>query len=190
MSSIVRSIVTLAFLVFLAQPAMAQQRMPGPAPQGDRPTDEQREEIRRKMEAIRIARLTEELNLDEKAAARFIPVITALDQKRRALLRENQEILRDMREILATSAPDENKLKTAIARIGRNHSEVLSLRDKEFAAIKEQLTVQQQARYLLFHQDFLREMRGMVEGARGGMAPGTAPRRGRGPFPHDIPPQE
>lgn len=192
MMSIARSILAAAVcLTALALPAAAQQRMPpGPAPQGDRPTDEQREEIRKKMEAIRIVRLTEELKLDEKTAARFFPLITALDQKRRTLLRENQDILQEVRTIMSAPSPDESRLKAAINRIEKNHHEMMSLRDKEMDAIKRNLTVQQQARYLLFHQEFQREMRGMVEGVRGsapgrrGMPPGP----GRGP--HGLPPEE
>jgi len=188
MRSIARSMIAAVCLTALALPAMAQQRMPGPAPRSDRPTEEQREEVRKKMEAIRIARLTEELNLDEKTAAKFIPAITSLDQKRRILLKENQELLREMRALLNAPPPDEGKLKAAIHRIEKNHHEMLSLRDKEFAAIRDNLTVEQQARYLLFHQEFQREMRGMVEGARGGMNRGTPPGQARGAV-RGVPPQ-
>ncbi len=177
----------LAVLSVLAVPAIAQQRMPGPGPRGDRPTDEQREEIRKKMEAIRIARLTEELNLDEKTAVKFFPALTALDQKRRTLLMENQEALREMRTLLAAQPPDEAKLKQAIGRIEKNQNEILSLRKKEFATIREYLSVQQQARYLLFHQEFQREMRGLVEGA-GGFGRGPAAGQGRGPQRGALPP--
>ncbi len=180
MRRIARTMIAAACLTALAIPAMAQQRMPGPIPRDDRPTEQQREEIRKKMEAIRIARLTEALNLDEKTAAKFIPAITALDQKRRTLLMENQEILREMRMLMNAPKPDEGKLKASIGRIEKNHHEVLSLRNKEFSAIREYLTVEQQARYLLFHQEFQREMRGMVEGARGGAGRGLPP--GRGPM--------
>lgn len=179
MRSIARSVIAAVCLTALALPVVAQQGMPGP--RGDRPTDEQREEIRKKMEAIRIARLTEELNLDEKTAAKFFPALTALDQKRRTLLRDNQEVLREMRTLLAAQPPQEGKLKADIARIEKNQREIVSLRTKELGTIKEYLTVQQQARYLLFHQEFQREMRGMVEGARGGMNRGRAPGPGRAP---------
>ncbi len=184
MRSIAGSMIAAVCLIALALPAFGQQRMP--APGNDRPTEQQREEVRKKMEAIRIARLTEALKLDEKTAAKFIPAITSLDQKRRILLMENQEILREMRALLASPQPDEGKLKAAITRIEKNHHEVLALRNKEFAAIKDHLTVQQQAQYLLFHQEFQREMRGMVEGARGGTGRGGAPGPARGPL-HEAP---
>jgi len=182
MRSLARGMIAAVCLTALALPAAAQQGMPAPRPREGRPSDQQREEVRKKMEAIRIARLTETLKLDEKTAAKFIPAITSLDQKRRTLLMENQEILREMRGVLAAQTPDEGKLKAAIGRIEKNQHEILSLRNKEFTAIRDNLTVEQQARYLLFHQEFQREMRGLVEGATRGGGRGATPGQGRGPM--------
>ena len=149
---------------------------PGGRPGGARPTDQQREEVRKKIEAVRLARLTEELQLDEKTAAKFIPAITAIDQKRRTLMKENQETMRELKIMLHATQPDETKLKAAISAIEKNRREIFSLRDKEFSAARDYLTVTQMSRYLLFNQEFQQEMRGMMEGARshrrGGMGPG------------------
>ncbi|MBS1128688.1 MAG: hypothetical protein H6Q96_1068 [Nitrospirae bacterium] len=76
MNIITRSMATAAVLAALSLPVFAQQgHLRGPA--GGPPSDEQREEVRKKMEAIKMSRLTEELKLDEKTAAKFIPVICA-----------------------------------------------------------------------------------------------------------------
>ncbi len=186
MKTIARTVIAAFCLTLIALPATAQNRMPAPGPQGDRPTEEQRDELRRKMEAIRIARLTEELNLDEKTAAKFFSTLASLDQKRRTLLKENQEVLREMRGLMNQPQPDDVKLKAAINKIEKNQHEILALRSKEFSAVRENLTVAQQARYLLFHQEFQREMRGVVEGIREGAprrgAPGMPPGQGRGPM--------
>jgi hypothetical protein len=191
MNAVARSMIAAVCFAAFALPAAAQQAMPGPGPRGDRPTDQQREEIRQKMEAIRIVRLTEALKLDEKTAAKFIPIITSLDQQRRTLLMENQQLLQEMRALVHEQAPDEGKLRAAIGKIERKVREIASLREKEFEAVKSNLTVTQQAQYLLFHQEFQREMRGMVEGARGrrsGMMPGPGP--GQGPMQGDQPPPD
>ena len=83
MNRIVRATIVVAFLAAAAASANAQQQAPGP--RRDRPSEEQREAVRKKVDAVRIVRLTETLKLDEKTAAAFIPVITALEQKRREL---------------------------------------------------------------------------------------------------------
>jgi Spy/CpxP family protein refolding chaperone len=170
-------------------PAFAQQmQMPpdetdvdsGPV-RGGPPSQEKREEIRKKVEAIRIWRLTEALKLEEKTAARFFPVLSSLTQRRHELLRENMEAERELRLYLEASKPDEKKIKAALDKMEKNHHEMTKLTEKEIEATKEYLTVEQQARYFLFQQDFQREMRGMIAGARG-QGPGMrgGPGQGRG----------
>jgi cytochrome c556 len=184
MERFVRSMIIMMLLAGLAPGAQAQQRAPGPqsgAPSADRPTEQQREEVRKKVEAVRLARMTETLQLDEKTAAKFIPAITAIEQKRRALMKENQETTRELKIMLHANPPDEAKLKVAIGSIEKNRHEIASLRDKEFSAAKDNLTVTQMARYLLFNQEFQKEMRGMVEGARHPRRGG--PVKGGGPAP-------
>ena len=181
MNIITRSMATAAVLAVMSLPAFAQQG-PQRGSAGGPPSDEQREEIRKKMEVVKMSRLTEELKLDEKTAAKFIPVITALDQKRRVLMNENRHAMQELRTELNAQKPDESRMRTAISRIEKCQREIASLREKELQAARENLSVAQQARYLLFKQEFMREMRGMVEGARGS-GPGkggTGPGQGRG----------
>ena len=186
MNIITRSMATAAVLAVLSLPAFAQQ---GPlrGPAGGPPSDEQREEIRKKMEVVKMSRLTEELKLDEKTAAKFIPVITALDQKRRSLINENRHAMQELRTELNAQQPDEGRMRTAVGRIEKNQREIASLREKELQAARENLSVTQQARYILFKQEFMREMRGMLESARGsgpgkgGMRPGQGMGGGQKP---------
>jgi len=167
MNIFIRSMIAAALVATLSLPAFAQQG-PQRGPAGSPPSEEQREAVRKKMEVVRMSRLTEELKLDEKTAARFIPVITSLDQKRRALMNDSRHAMQELRTELNAPQPDEGRMKAAINRIEKNQREIASLREKELQAVRENLSVAQQARYFLFNQEFLREMRGMVERARGG----------------------
>jgi hypothetical protein len=185
-------LILTAALAFPVMPVFAQRQMPGAAyddrqreegefaPDQGRgaPAGERREEIRKKIEAIRIWRLTEELNLDEKTAARFFPAISGLAQKRNELMRENMETQRELRLYLDAEKPDEKKMKAALDRLEYIHRETAKLTEKEIGITKDLLTVEQQARYYLFQQDFQREIREMISGARGGIGPQGA--RGQG----------
>jgi hypothetical protein len=191
-----RSAIMMVLFAGIAASATAQQQAPGPQGRGPgdgRPTEQQREEVRKKVEAVRLARLTEALQLDEKTAAKFIPVITAIDRKRRAIMQENQETMQELKIMLHATPPDEAKLKVAIGTIEKNRREIFSLRDKEFGAAKDSLTVTQMAHYLLFNQAFQQEMRGMVEGARNprrgdaGHGSGRGPGKGASPM-QGVPP--
>lgn len=182
MKSIRRSLIMTAALALFALPAPAQQGgQRGPA--GRPPTEEQREEVRIKMEAIKISRLTEELKLGEKTAAAFIPAITSLDRQRRSIMRDNRQAMQELRTELSTQRPDEGKMKAIISRIEKNHNEITALRKKELEAARTNLSVEQHARYILFHQKFQQEMRGMVEGARHPRRGG--PGKGGGPAPQN-----
>lgn len=187
-----RILMLLALITALAAPALAQQRPLGPPldEPGDEdlfaepgpgreapPQSERRDEVLKKIEAIRIWRLTDALKLDEKTAAKFIPAISALDRSRRDLMQANQETLRELRAALDTGKPDERRLKAALDKLRLNHREMMKLQDKEFDAARDHLNIEQQARYSLFLQDFRREMRGMIGRARGD-GPGRGGMRG------------
>lgn len=90
-----------------------------------------------------------------------------MEQKRREITRNQMEIMRDLRRSLRSAKPDEAKMRTNLEKLEKNHNEMQALRSNEFKGLKELLTVEQQARYLLFQQDFQREMREMISGARG-----------------------
>lgn len=189
-------------LAMTAVPAFAQRRMQGPPPddrqqeadefapgpgQGGPRVEERREEIRKKIDAVRIWRLTEELKLDAAASAKLSSLLSSLDTKRRDIQREQFETRRELRYTLKVPKPDEAKIKPLLDTLERNHRAMQELRDREIKGIKEFLTIEQQARFLLFQQEFQREMRGMISGARGsgagrggmGAGPGKQPQEGR-----------
>jgi Spy/CpxP family protein refolding chaperone len=174
-------ILTIA-LTMTGMPAFAQQQMSGPMAderqrdagefspdpgQGGPPSEERREEVRKKIEAVRIWRLTEELKLDTNSSAKLSSLLSSLDVKRRNTMREQMEAMRDLRSLLKAAKPDEAKLKPLLEKLEKNHHEMQGLRDQEMKGLKDILTIEQQARFLLFQQEFQREMRDMISGARG-----------------------
>lgn len=197
-------------LAMTALPAFAQRRMQDPPPddrqqeegeiapdpgQGGPPSEERREEIRKKIEAVRIWRLTEELKLDAATSAQLSSLLSSLDQKRRDLHREQREAMRELQLSLRAAKPEESKIKPLLEKVERNHRAMQELRDREIKGMKKFLTIEQQARFLLFQKAFQREMRGMISGARGGgagrggrgMGPGRGPGQGPG---MDVKPPE
>jgi len=185
-------------LALVGLPASAQKRMQGTfsdepqkkerefsdPDQGGPPSDERREELRKRIETIRIWRLTEELKLDANAGAKLASFLGGIEQQRRDIMREQMETMRSLRQSLRSSKPEETKLKTSLDTLEKNHSAMQDLRNKELSGLKNILTVEQLARYLLFQQEFQREMREMIGGARGdgrgkgGMGPGSGQRQG------------
>lgn len=146
---------------------------------GGAASEARREEVRKKVEAVRMWRLTEELKLDEKTSTRLASFLSSIEEKRRALMQANLAAMRDLRASLKTGKPDERTLKTGLDKIEKNQRDLVELREKELSGIKEMLNAEQQARYLVFQQEFRREMRRMIAGARAnGQRSGM---RGNGP---------
>ncbi len=146
----------------------------GPGPGG--PVSEaKREQVRKKIEAVRMWRMTEELNLDDKTSTKLAAFLSSIEDKRRELLRTTLESTRDLRTVLKAPKADESALKSALERIEKSQHELVELREKEIKGIKSMLSVEQQARYIIFQQEFRREMRSIIAGARGnGPAKGGA----------------
>lgn len=193
-------LIVAATAVAAAAPAYAQQAQPGaqyddemgfdnPPGRGNAATEEKREEIRKKIETVRIWRLTEELKLDTNTSAKLASIMSSVDQQRRDIMREQMAAMRDLRTSLKSPKPDEARLKASLEKLEKNHHAMQELRDKEFKALKDVLTIEQQARYLVFQQQFQRDMRGMIAEARGnGQGSGRMGRGGRMPGGPGRPP--
>lgn len=146
-------------------PGIERRTAPG---RGSELSEKKREEVMKKIEAVRIWRLTEELKLDQGTAAKLSAFLSTFDQQRKTVLREQVTIMKDLRHAVNTPKSDEAKLKAALEKLEKNHSAMQELKEKEFNGLKEILTIEQQARFVLFQQKFQHEMRKMLEGARAG----------------------
>ncbi len=173
-------LLTAAAIIYTVAPSAFAQQAP-PAGQdddmmgfdnqpgrGDSLSEKKREEIRKKIEAVRIWRLTEELKLDENTAAKLSAFLSSFDQQRRGIMRDQMSTIRELRHALKASKPDEPKLKAALDKLEKNRRAMQDIRDREIAGLRNILTIEQQARFLIFQQEFRREMQRMIAGARGG----------------------
>ena len=145
------------------------------------PSKEQMERVRKRIETMKIWKLTKALDLDEKTAARLFPLLNKYDKKRAEIERDIKDNMMDLREALEDEK--ESKLRDLIERLEKSHKALQSLNDEERAELKQILTVGQQAKYLIFLQEFNREIRRIIEEAR-------SRRRGRdrpeGKFPDRV----
>jgi Spy/CpxP family protein refolding chaperone len=159
MMNTVKWLLMAMLLTTAAAVAYAEQAAP--------PVEKKREEIMKRIETVRIWKLTEELKLDSETAAKLSSLLSSINQQRREVLREQAATLRELRRILGTSKPDEEKLKTLLEKYEANHQAIRQLTEKEFSGLKDILTVEQQARFILFQQRFQREMRNKIHDAKG-----------------------
>ena len=87
-----------SLLLFLLVIGFAVNSMANPQGDFDKPTKEQMERVRKRIETLRIWKLTKVLDLDEKSAARLFPLLNRYDKRRAEIERSLRDGMRDLRE--------------------------------------------------------------------------------------------
>ncbi len=158
---------------------------PGQAGRGEPMSEEKREEIRKKIDAVRIWRLTEALKLDASTSAKLSSLLSSVNNQRRDILREQTGTINILKLAVKSPKPDESQIKTSLEKLEKNHQAMQKLINSEMSGLKNILTIEQQARYVVFQHEFTHEMRGMIRGAygnpgKGGIGAGNGTGRGGG----------
>ena len=153
----------------------AQQQ---PAGDFDMPPPDQMERIEKKIESLRMWKVTQALDLDEKGSAALFPLLNEFNKRRVAAERAMQQNVHGLKKALTGKAAGE--LPGLLDEIEKMHRELQKVKDDERAAIKKVLSVEQQAKYVLFQLDFEREIRKLIEEARQGRRSGPGPEGGEG----------
>ncbi len=156
------------FVVFLSGAAVAAS-----GPYGRIPPRQQFEKMREKINTLRIWKLTRVLNLNEDSASRVFPILNKYD-RRRADIEYNQRVaMRNLRMALANR--DDARLQTVLDNLEANHEALERINGSERAELKKVLTVEQQAKFLLFQVRFNNQIKKMISEARGKRLQGGRP---------------
>lgn len=152
------------FVLLLSIPALSQVKR--------KQEMKEEEDPHKLIEAIKIWKISEFLELDDEQMVAFFPKLKKLEKHRRESLKERRTLLEKLKSQLDKHQSDE--------KIGKTIVEVIDLdaqtREKEEelrAAIMSVLTVPQQAKLLIFEERFEREIRNIImEMRRERMGPG------------------
>jgi Spy/CpxP family protein refolding chaperone len=128
------------------------------------PTKEQKEKVRKRIETLKMWRLTKDLDLDEKTSAQLFPLLNKYDKKRAEIEHAMQDNMKELRESLREKR--EGQLRSILDRLEENHKGMQSIKDMEWEEMKKILTIEQQAKFVIFLQEFDREMRKIMAEAR------------------------
>jgi len=124
------------------------------------------EKARKKIIALKIWKLTEELEIDDNLAQKMYPKIRELEALRFNAQKEMTQLVSELTLLLESEEVEADKLAEKVAQM-KEHNRQHRDREVELKdSIMELLTVEQQAKYILveheFHQDirrFLKERR-------------------------------
>lgn len=120
-----------------AAPVVHAQPVPG----------ERREQIKKKIRAMRAFELTEDLALDENTASRLFPVLARFDDETDKLLARRAELQRKLRR--ADTMRDPNAVEHLIDEALNNRRAFWSLEDRKIAELRKILTPLQMTKLLV-----------------------------------------
>jgi hypothetical protein len=130
----------------------------------DSPSRAQFERTQKRVEALRMWKLTQSLDLDEGTAAKLFPVINEYDRKR---LTTEQEMRKNMRKIRrSVNTASEEDLRNLMESLKSHHLRLQEIQHEEMRRLKDILTVRDMAKFMIFKQDFDREMKRRIFEAR------------------------
>ena len=130
------------------------------------PPERRREEIRKRVELMRMLRLIQELNLDEETATKLFSHLRPIDQRRWERIQERQRLQRDLNEAGASGKVGEKRLQEMMKSLRENRQALADLDDEEVKALDGLLTPPQKVKYLLFRERFNQELRDRMDQAR------------------------
>ena len=150
---ITAALVWAGVLWFAAGPALAQN-------------PPERRNTRENIRTLMLLRMTQVLDLSEEQAAQLYPMINRLEKEKLAINREMAKLLRDLRFQLREDRADEQEMRGIMDRI-KDLRASLRAKDSEVEAfMEERLTLEQQAKFLIFFQDFNQYLREKILEAR------------------------
>lgn len=159
--------VVVTVLAFAAGPAAAQPR------RGGDPAQDRREAVKQKIRGLRAATLTDELNLDEKALSRLLPVLSKWDDVTEDLLKKRIDLLRRLET--ADQIKDAKQIDRLVDEAIANQRAFWDLEDKRLAELRKILTPPQIARLMIVLPAFERRIQNQLRRA---ISRGAGPARG------------
>ena len=115
--------------------------------------------VRKKVEALRAWQLTEVLNLDEETSSRLFPAMRQTDQERWKIESRNRELVREMSQSLERSNLDPRKIDGILDELLSNRMELVRVEARHLERVRQILSPEDTARYLLFQIRFQREIK-------------------------------
>lgn len=115
---------------------------------------------------LMLIRMTRFLELTEEQTAKIYPLFTRIEKEKMEINQQIRRYMREIRAALSEEEPDAETLKAKIQALKELRDE-LKNKDKELEKhLEENLTVIQQAKYLVFMNAFFNELRDSLNRAR------------------------
>lgn len=113
-----------------------------------------------------LLRMVQALDLTEEQTAKIFPKVNRVENAKREINRRIGQLLRNIRAALMRQDAKEEELARMVQEIKNLRGQVKTLEEEMEEFLEQNLSVRQQAEYLIFVQDFLRDLREKLNKAR------------------------
>ncbi len=127
----------------------------------DGPDRHERESIREKVKILYVWELTKALDLDEETASILLPTLHRYEQTRKEIQQSIREDRRALEEALEENS--HRRMRRILDRLEEKHEALQELNEAQREELRDILTVKQQAKFVLFHHEFKKEMKKIME---------------------------
>ncbi len=144
----------LALILLLSAQSVRAQ---GP---GGRPFPEEgkRERLRQEIETMRMWKMLEVLNLSQEQSDKFLPAYRELQNRQKDFREKREDLLRALELTLGEEKPDEAKIKDIFGQLEKERLQLEEVQRKFREKAEEILTLEQQAKLMLFEDRFEKKM--------------------------------
>lgn len=140
---------------------------------GERMDPERRGKVMDKIDTIRIAKLTEALQLDAAGAEKLFPVLRPFQERRRAAHSQRFDALRSLQEQVESEKPDQKAITKTLDDLMAANREIAGIAEDEYKALKPVLDPVSLARYYRFQAEFERRIGELIREIRGAQGDGA-----------------
>jgi len=131
--------------------------------QGERPM---REQMRERIETIKIWKLTEDLDLSTGQSEKFFPAYNQFNDNRKAIEKERRTIFDQLNLLTGEDNPNDKKINELLDKLDNLDQKINALRVKFRQDLKDVLTTQQIGRLYIFEVEFMRHIRDIMKDTR------------------------
>jgi hypothetical protein len=165
-----KAVITALALVFLIAATVdyvgAVEKNIADGDKGKTPSIERMKKMHEEMKTLKKKKLCEALGFDEQGCLKVTSIVDKYDDKRLDMMRSMKDDMKELRA--AVKDKKEEVLKDIIGKIEQKHNALKAVKQEEMDELKSVLTVEQQAKYILFTADFRKEVKKMMSERRDG----------------------
>jgi Spy/CpxP family protein refolding chaperone len=143
----------IIIFILTAQAVYAQRPPARPFPE-----EGKRERLREEIETMKMWKMLEVLDLTDEQSNDFLPAWREMQKAQKDFWEKREGLLKSLEAVLGEEKPDEGKIRDILGQLEKGRSQLEEVQQRFRQKAQEVLTIEQQAKLLLFEDRFEKRM--------------------------------